>query len=280
VIDAAVSIKILPVLMGQAHVKRCGSGAMAWSVVVAAIITLVGCKRPVTFKVAAAADLVFAFGEIGKAFEAKTGQPVTFSFGSTGQLATQISEGAPFDLFAAANVSFVNDVVKAGACDPTTKAMYARGRVGVWTHAGIAGVTRLDELADPRFIKIAIANPEHAPYGRAAKEALEKIGIWEKVSPQIVYGENIQQTLKFAQSKNAEAAIVALSLAAVTKDGVFMLIPEELHRPIDQALVVCKGGANATRAGEFATFVESSAGRMIMRRYGFVLPGETAVNTP
>jgi molybdate transport system substrate-binding protein len=181
-------------------------------------------------------------------------------------------------MFAAANVSFVNDVVKAGVCDPATKAIYGRGRVGVWTPRGIAPVKRLDDLVDARFRKIAIANPEHAPYGRAAKEALEKAGLWEKLASRIVYGENVQQTLKFAQSGNTEASLVALSLATVTKDGELLLIGEDLHQPIDQALVVCKGGGNAQQARELAGFVVSSTGRAIMRRYGFLLPGETAMN--
>ena len=249
------------------------------------LVATLGCRRqeglpPGPLKVAAAADLAFAFDEVGRAFQADTGQRVTFSFGSTGQLARQIAEGAPFDLFAAANVSFVDEAVKAGACDPTTKALYARGRIGVWTHKDVGGVKALSDLAHARYVKIAIANPEHAPYGRAAKQALESAGLWEQLVPRIVYGENIQQTLKFAQSGNAEAAIVALSLASVSKEGSFFLIEEQLHRPIDQALVVCRYGANAGGARSFATFVGSTRGREIMRRYGFVLSKEGIGRNP
>ena len=120
-------------------------------------------------KVAAAADLAFAFKEVGAAFEQKVGKKVTFTFGSTGQLAKQISEGAPYDVFAAANVSFVDDVVKAGACDPSTKSRYARGRIVIWTKksGGISAATAVTDLTDARFVKVAIANPEHAPYGVA-----------------------------------------------------------------------------------------------------------------
>jgi molybdate transport system substrate-binding protein len=233
-------------------------------------------------KVAAAADLAFAFKDIGAAFEQKTGKQATFTFGSTGQLAKQIGEGAPYDLFAAANVSFVDQVVQASACDPATKSMYARGRIVIWTKRslGVAPARALPELADARFVKVAIANPEHAPYGRAAQEAMEKAGVWAAVKPKLVYGENVQQTLQFAQTGNAEAAIVALSLATVTADGAYELIDDALHAPIDQALVVCKRGAAAVGARELVAFVGSPEGRAIMRRYGFLLPGEAMARAP
>jgi molybdate transport system substrate-binding protein len=235
---------------------------------------------PIT--VAAAADLRFAFKEMGDAFEKKTGRKVVFSFGSTGLLAKQISDGAPFDVFAAANVSFVDDVLKTGSCEPDTKALYARGRIVLFTtKEAAAKPASLGDLADPKFARIAIANPEHAPYGKAAKEALTKAGLWEKVSPKIVYGENVQQTLEFAESGNADAAIVALSLATVTP-GDYIAVDPRLHAPIDQALVVCKGaqedkGAKEPAARAFVALVGSEDGRAIMRRYGFLLPNESMV---
>lgn len=243
-----------------------------------AALAIAGCgksDRGGAIKVGAAADLAFAFKEVGAAFEAKTGKRVIFTFGSTGQLAKQISEGAPYDVFAAANVSFVDEVVAAGACDPATKAMYARGRIVVWSQG--PAVTKLDELATARFVKLAIANPEHAPYGKAAQQALESGGLWATVKPKMVYGENVQQTLQFAQTGNVEAAIAALSLAKVTKGGNYYVIDEALHQPIDQALVVCKRGTDPAVGREFASFVSSDEGRAIMRRYGFLLPGEPAV---
>jgi molybdate transport system substrate-binding protein len=245
----------------------------------AAFVVLAGCGKQESassksIKVAAAADLAFAFKEVGAAFEKKTGNKVTFTFGSTGQLAKQISEGAPYDVFAAANVSFVDEVVKADACDGATKAMYARGRIVVWTKKGSAPLTALTDLTDGRFVKIAIANPEHAPYGRAAQQAMQTAGIWDTVKPKLVYGENIQQTLQFAQTGNVEAAIAALSLAKVS-DGEYLVIDDKLHKPIDQALVVCKRGSNAAIAKDFAAFVNSDEGRAIMKKFGFLLPGES-----
>ena len=250
--------------------------------ILAALLVVASCGKQDrassgAIKVAAAADLAFAFKEVGAAFESKTGKKVTFTFGSTGQLAKQISEGAPYDVFAAANVSFADEVVNAGACDGATKALYARGRIVVWTkQGGVAAATTLNDLTDARFVKIAIANPEHAPYGKAAKQAMERAGIWEAVKPKIVYGENIQQTLQFAQTGNVEAAVAALSLAKVTEDGSFMVVDDALHQPIDQAIVVCKRGGNPAVAKDFATFVNSDEGRAIMKRFGFLLPGESA----
>ncbi len=252
--------------------------------VVCALVLVAACKqeRPAgtsaPIRVAAAADLAFAFKEMGKEFESQTGKPVEFTFGSTGNLAKQISEGAPYDVFAAANVSYVETVVKNGACDATTKAIYGRGRIVVWSAKdGVAPATKLGDLADARFAKIAIANPEHAPYGKAAKQALESAKLWDTVQPRIVYGENVQQTLQFAQTGNTEASIVALSLALMAKEGTYFVIEDTLHAPIEQALVACKRGTNLDTAKQFATFVGSERGRAIMKRYGFLLPGEALV---
>jgi molybdate transport system substrate-binding protein len=229
-------------------------------------------------QIAAAADLALAFEEVGKAFEARTGIHPTFSFGSTGLLAKQVSEGAPFDLFAAANLEFVDKVVAAGACDGATKTAYARGRIVVWTTG--PAPARLEDLADPKYKQIAIANPDHAPYGRAAKQALEKVGIWDQVEGRIVQGENVQQALQYAQSGNVDAAIVALSLSTISKGGSSLPIDPGLYEPLDQAMVVCGKGPGTASAAAFAAFVGSPEGREIMNRYGFLLPGEQAVAPP
>ena len=255
--------------------------ARSFSKTSALLLTLAACAtaraKPLDgpLRIAAAADLALAFKEVGDAFEKQTGQKLTFSFGSTGLLAKQLEEGAPFDVFAAANISFADEVIKAGACTADSRTLYARGRIVVWSKKG--GVTppkTLAELADKRFVKIAIANPEHAPYGKAAMQAFGKAGIVEQVKPRLVYGENVQQTLQFAQSGNVEAAVVALSLAVVS-DGNYLLLEEGLHQPIDQAMVVCGKQAPRLEAGRaFTAFVSSPAGRAIMKRFGFLLPGE------
>jgi len=246
----------------------------------AALLLLVGARAiasPSPIKVAAAADLALAFKDVGAAFEKKTGEKVIFSFGSTGLLEKQIVEGAPFDVFAAANISFAEDAIKAGACDGGSKALYARGRIVVWWRkdSTFKPPKSIADLADKRFVKVAIANPAHAPYGQAAEQAMEKAGVLATVKPKLVFGENVQQTLQFAQSGNAEAAVVALSLAVIN-DGDYVLVDDDLHKPIDQALVICgKDAERGKRARAFTAFVNSPEGRSIMKKYGFLLPGET-----
>jgi molybdate transport system substrate-binding protein len=225
--------------------------------------------------VAAAADLAPAFEELGRQFERDTGTRVTFSFGSTGMLAKQIENGAPVDLFAAADIGFIDQLEREGLILPETKALYARGRITIWTRSdAVPKIERIEDLAEPGIARIAIANPEHAPYGRAAREALESAGIWKAVEPKLVYGENIRQTMQYAETGNADAAITALSLS-VGSAGRWTLVPEELHEPLDQAMAVIKGARLEREGRRFAEFINSAQGRSIMRKYGFILPGES-----
>ncbi len=264
-------------------------GLRACGASLALLVAWAACKRPpasdAPIHVAAAADLAEVFPEVGKAFEKATGRKVSFSFGATGLLAKQIEEGAPFDVFAAANVSFVDDVVKAGACVADTRATYAEGRIVLWMRSdGGRGVSSVADLARPEIVHVAIANPDHAPYGKAAKEALVKAGVWDAVAKKIVYGENVQQTLQFAQSGNADVAIVALSLA-MASGGHSTPVDPSLYAPLNQALVVCHGAAETKGqlepdARRFAAFVASEEGRGILRRYGFVRAGEAAPAAP
>ena len=216
------------------------------------------------------------FSEIGGLFEKETGIKVTFNFGSTGQLTQQIEQGAPVDLFAAANAAFIDGLEQRGLIIPETKAKYAQGRLTLWTRKDSAHqIERVEDLASPALKRIAIANPEHAPYGRAAREALQHAGVWDSVLPKLVYGENISQTLQFAESGNVDAAIVALSLS-INSDGKWKLVPGELHNPLDQTLAVIKGAKNEAAARKFAEFINAPEGRRVMRRHGFALPGEEA----
>jgi molybdate transport system substrate-binding protein len=220
-------------------------------------------------QVAAASDLSVAFEEMGKLFQARTGQHVTFSFGASGVLAKQLSQGAPFDLFAAANASFVDSAVQAGACDGATKALYARGHVVAWTRSNGIKLRSLADLLSPEIAHIAIANPEHAPYGIAAREALTSAGLWPALRSKVVHAENVRQALQFAQTGNADVAIVARSLVAKDDAGVHLLIDPALHGPIEQTLVVCRHGKNSEGARAFARLVESSEGQALLERYGF-----------
>ena len=152
----------------------------------------------------------------------------------------------------------------------------------LWSPSGgaVTTTTSLQDLTDPKFARVAIANPERSPYGMAARQALVSAGVWDALQPKLVYGENVMQTMHFAESGNAEVAIVALSLALGSKRGVYASVDPSLHQPLEQALVVCNHGDNAAGAQEFADYVSSPEGRALMNKFGFVLPGEDARATP
>ena len=176
------------------------------------------------------------------------------------------------DLFAAANVAYVEQLEQKGLTVPGTKAIYARGRITMWTTADSAlQIRTIGDLVSPEVRRIAIANPDHAPYGLAAQQAMQKAGIWDAVKPKLVYGDNIRQTLQYAETGNVDVAIVALSLSQQSK-GRWTLIPEELHQPLDQGLAVIKGTRNETTARAFASFVTGARGREILAKYGFAFP--------
>src|SRR5215213_7020724 len=219
--------------------------------------------------VAAASDLTPAFEEIGRAFQAVHKTKVVFVFGSTGLLTRQLENGAPVDLFAAASMSYIEQLEQKGLIIPDTKAIYARGRITLWTPSeSTLRFERINDLARPEFTRIAIANPDHAPYGLAARQALESAGIWERVKPKLVYADNIRQTLQYAETGNVEVAIMALSLS-MQSNGRWSLIPEELHQPLDQGLGIMKSTKNEQDARAFAEFVSGPQGRAILQKYGF-----------
>jgi molybdate transport system substrate-binding protein len=227
-----------------------------------------------SIRIAAASDLTRAFSELGEAFKAKTGITPIFDFGSSGMLAKQVAEGAPFSLFAAANRDYVDQAVASGHCDGASIKQYARGRIVAWTPTGVAPPTKLDDLADPRFERIAIANPEHAPYGKAAKQALEHAGLWDKLQSRIVLGDSVQATMRYAQTKTVSVAIVALSLAVISDGGTYVPVDPSLYEPLEQSLVICGNGEDAATARQLVDFVISGPGHDVMKRYGFLLPTE------
>ncbi|MDR7521827.1 MAG: molybdate ABC transporter substrate-binding protein [Armatimonadota bacterium] len=236
-------------------------------------------RSPEALLVAAAADLRYAFEELAEAFRARAGLPVTVSLGSSGQLAHQVEHGAPFDVFFSANEAFVQRLAERGDILRDTVQLYAVGRIVLWVRRGsdLALDRGLTVLVDRRVRYVAIANPEHAPYGQAARQALVRSGVYEPVRPKLVYGENVSLTLQLVQSGNADVGVVALSLALappVSRQGRFWLIPQELHDPIRQAAGVVARSTRQRQARAFLSFVNGPEGRPVMRRYGFVLPGE------
>lgn len=239
------------------------------------LLGMLACARPEgpsPVLVAAAADLSLAFEAAAGEFARSGGGPVRFVFGSSGLLATQLRAGAPYDLYAAADGRFVDQVVASGACDGATRALYGKGRVVAWSkRGGVAPPETLAALAAPRFSRVALANPEHAPYGRAAREALEQAGVWPTIASRVVFAENVRQALQFAETGNVEVALVARSLVIEDRDNPWLEIAEGLHRPLAQELVVCTRGGNRAGGEAFARYLASEPGRALLRRYGFGL---------
>jgi molybdate transport system substrate-binding protein len=225
--------------------------------------------------VSAAADLNYVFPEIGKLWEQETGNQVAFNFGSTGQLAHQIERGAPVDLFAAANKKFVEDLAEKGLVFADTKTLYGIGRLTLWQREGSTlPIQDIKDLTNPEIKRVAIANPDHAPYGVAAREALQAAGIWDKIQTKLVFGENIRQTQQYAETGNVDLAITALSVS-IGKPGKWVLVSADLHKPLEQMLAVPKSAPHPEIAKQFAAFINNEQkGRPLMQKYGFVLPGE------
>lgn len=230
--------------------------------------------------VAAASDLKFAVEEVAARFEKETGHKLRLVFGSSGNFKTQILQDAPFHLFMSADEGFVYELANAGKTVDRGRA-YALGRIGIIVPNGSAlkADGEFKDLAaalkDGRLQKFAIANPEHAPYGARAKEALLHAGLWDVVQPKLVLGENISQTAQFATSGSTQGGIIALSLAlapSVAKLGTFQLIPEAWHQPLKQRMVLVKGAPPAARA--FYEYISTPAAQEIMVRYGFAMPKE------
>jgi len=227
--------------------------------------------------IAAAADLKFALDEIVMLFnKAHPADRVETIYGSSGKFHTQIRQGAPFDLYFSADIAYPRALKVEGFAAAEVQP-YAVGRIVLWSPSRDTGKMTLADLADPAIQKIAIANPKHAPYGKRAEEALKAAGVWEKVEGKLVYGENVAQAAQFVQTGNAQAGIVALSLALspeLAKQGGYALIPDKLHQPLEQGFIVTKRAANNPLAQAFARFMVSGEARAVMTRYGFVLPGE------
>lgn len=226
--------------------------------------------------IAVAADLKFAMDEIVVNFKKRQpGDEVQVVYGSSGKFHTQIQQGAPYDLFFSADIAFPRELADRGFAASEPRA-YAVGRVVLWSNSIDATKMTLASLADEKITRIAIANPKHAPYGKRAEEALRSSGLWEKLQPKLVFGENIAQAAQYVQSRNAQVGIVALSLALnpeMSKKGGYYLIPDTLHNPLVQGYVITKKGAKKPLAKQFADFVGTKQSAAVLTRYGFVLPG-------
>lgn len=224
--------------------------------------------------VAAAANLTDAFGEVGRRFTARTGVRVTYSFGATADLAKQVEAGAPFDVFASADVARVDELLRKGLLVDDTRAVYARGRLVLWVPPDArAPVNRVEDLAGAGVTRVAVAKPDAAPYGRAAVESLRALGLWEALEPKVVYSQSVAQAKQFAASGNADAAFLPRSLVR-EGEGTALEVEARLHAPIDQALGVVRASAKQAAAREFAEFVLSEEGQAVLKSFGYDAPAK------
>lgn len=253
--------------------------------IVVIALSLANAARAQEIRVAAAADLKFAMHDVAAQFEKQTGTKVDVTYGSSGNFFSQLQNGAPFDLFFSADIDYPRKLEAAGIAEHGTLYEYAIGRIAIWMPADAKlDVARLawKALLDAIVQKIAIANPAHAPYGRAAVAALQKAGIYDQIKSKLVYGENISQAAQFVQSGNAQAGIVAMSLAVSPgmKDGKRWEIPADLHPPIGQAAILLKNATNKDAARAFLDFVKSESGRATLAEYGFTFSATDVTSAP
>src|SRR5437867_6724413 len=232
--------------------------------------------------IAAASDLNFAFKEIVAEFEKTTGHTVRLSLGSSGNFFAQLSNGAPFDLFFSADISYPKKLGEAGLAEPGTLYLYAIGRIVIWVPKGSpidVGTLGIKALQHPSVKKIAIANPKHAPYGRAAVAAMEHYTLYEQVKDKLILGENISQTAQFVQTGGADIGIIALSLAvapAMRETGTFWEVPVEAYPRLEQGAVVLKTAKDMKTAYAFLDYAKSREGTDVFKRYGFFLPDKAS----
>jgi molybdate transport system substrate-binding protein len=227
--------------------------------------------------IVAASDLQFAMQEVVAGFQAAhPDDRVEVIYGSSGKFAAQIANGAPFDLFFSADISYPRALEQQGLTSGPARP-YAVGRIVLWSLDSELARLSLKELPAAAIRRFAIANPEHAPYGKRAREALDHAGVWMAMAPKLVRGENIAQTAQFIDSGAADAGIVALSLVLSPRlrdRGAWTLIPDGWHAPLEQGYVITRRATDNLLATAFADWVDGAESRTVLRRHGFTLPGE------
>ena len=233
--------------------------------------------QPPSLRVAAASDLQLVMPEIVKAFEDKTGSHVEVSYGSSGNFFAQIQNGAPFELFFSADDEFTLKLIQSGRAEPRSAVVYGVGGLVLWMPANSRCVPQVEKwncLLKPEVSKIAIANPAHAPYGRAAIAALQAAHIYDQLRTKLVFGENISQAAQFAQSGNAQAGILAFSQmrAPGMREGKQWALPRDSYPPIQQTVVVLKAAKDELLAEDFVKFVTEGPGRQLLQQAGFQPP--------
>ncbi len=243
-----------------------------------ALLVSAGSASAATLQVAAAADLATCVDELNRGFAAGAdGAEVRVSVGSSGNFFAQIKNGAPYDVFLSADTFYPRELVRAGLADAGTLVVYAQGRLMMWsTEPGLDLSVGLRILLEPSVARIAIANPAVAPYGRAAKAALEKAALWDAVRPKIVFGENVAQTAQFVETGNAQIGFVGRAhTQGANAKGRSWPVPQEYYPILEQGgIVTAKGRANPA-APKYLDYLRSDAGRAILQKCGFDLPPKT-----
>jgi molybdate transport system substrate-binding protein len=244
------------------------------------LLLSLSCAAAQEITIAAAADLSTALSEIVASYAKETGLTVKLSFGSSGNFATQIQNGAPFDIFFSADEEYPKQLIAEGLAQKDTLYRYAVGRLVLW----VPGNSPLDlsklgikVLLDPSVKKIATANPAHAPYGRAAEAALKHFGIYDQIAAKLVLGENVSQAAQFVESGNAQAGLIALShaLAPAMKDkGRYWIVPLDAYPALNQAAVVLSRSKQKDAARRFLQFLRGPEATTLLKNYGFSLPAE------
>jgi molybdate transport system substrate-binding protein len=227
--------------------------------------------------VAAASDLNYALKDLAARFEKKTGDKVTLSFGASGNLYSQIQGGAPYDLFFSADIAYPQKLASAGLVESSSLRTYAIGHLVLWVPNGssLDPQLKMDLLLQSAVQRIAIANPTHAPYGRAAMAALEHFGMKDKVAGKLVFGENISQAAQFVQSGNAQAGLIALSLAvspAMKDSGRYWELPTDSYPELQQGVALLAASKHKPAAKAFVEYVLSAEGAAVLAQYGFRVP--------
>jgi molybdate transport system substrate-binding protein len=225
-------------------------------------------KGPPELVVAAAANLTDVFPELGQRFTNNTGIRVVFSFGATADLSKQIENGAPFDVFAAADTIHVDKLEAQGLLTPGTRALYARGRLVMWLPPNSPKAERIEDVTRETYERIAIAKPDVAPYGRATVESLRALSVWNQIERRVVYGQSVSQTKQFAATGNAEVAFIPLALVK-PGEGSYLQVDERLHQPIDQALGIVKASHNGPAARQFVDFLLGPEGQELFSKKGY-----------
>jgi molybdate transport system substrate-binding protein len=275
---------LAPEALARFHVainRRCGGRrlqrALFFSVFLFLVLSFSLSLRAQSLRIAAASDLQFVLPDLAAQYEKQTGVKLDITYGSSGNFLAQIQNGAPFDLFFSADTTYPNKLIEARLADPDSLHVYAVGRLVLWLPSDSPldpARAGLKTLLDSRIQKVAVANPQHAPYGRAAIVALQSAGLYDQLRPKLVFGENISQTAEFVHSGGAQAGLIALSLALspAMGSGKYWEVPADFYPHVEQAVVLLASSENKKAAADFLAFLKTPPARATMERYGFNLP--------